>query len=195
MGLRQRRGQRVLVLVEWHRTARVLARDRQTRAHAVSLLSSSPATTTGGRAWAQACVRAWYQLRARRRVSRSIACWAARFVGALDETVLEASLARWRALSAARVRGRALAPRVAGDARGVGSAARDYYLQMTIETAGGEMRVKSFEPGSACEGALRIGDLILSIDGKQPRDPAHLREICRGPPGTIVAIRYLMFLF
>jgi len=45
----------------------------------------------------------------------------------------------------------------------------------------------SKEPGSACEGALRVGDLILSIDGKQPRDPAHLREICPGPPGTIVA--------
>ena len=62
---------------------------------------------------------------------------------------------------------------------------------MTIETVGGEMRVKSFEPGSACEGALQKGDLILSIDGKRPKDPAHLRDICRGLPGTIVAIRLL----
>ena len=67
---------------------------------------------------------------------------------------------------------------------------QDYLLGMNIASKDSGMTVKSFAPGSVCAGILRSGDQLLSIDGRRIKDVKHLRQICRGVPGTIVSIRY-----
>jgi chromosome segregation ATPase len=67
---------------------------------------------------------------------------------------------------------------------------RDYLLGMNIASKDSGMTVKSFAPGSVCAGILRSGDQLLSIDGRRIKDVKHLRQICRGVPGTIVSIKY-----
>jgi hypothetical protein len=69
-------------------------------------------------------------------------------------------------------------------------APQDYLLGMNIASKDSGMTVKSFAPGSVCAGILRSGDQLLSIDGRRIKDVKHLRQICRGVPGTIVSIKY-----
>ena len=67
---------------------------------------------------------------------------------------------------------------------------RDYLLGMNIASKDNTMTIKSFAPASVCAGILRAGDSLLSIDGRRIKDVKHLRQICRGVPGTIVSIKY-----
>ena len=67
---------------------------------------------------------------------------------------------------------------------------RDYLLGMHIVSKGNVMTVKSFTPGSVCSKALRAGNQLISIDGRRIKDANHLRQICRGVPGTIVSIKF-----
>lgn len=137
----------------------------------------------------KASLQALQEHRMHARARRTAARWVDKYAASLCEACLSTAWMRWGAKAAATksMRGQ----RCAGDTSSVPQEPRDYYLRMTIETHKEQMRVKSVEPGSACEGVLQPGDQILSIDGQQPRAPAHLREICRGTPGTIVAIKYV----
>jgi hypothetical protein len=144
----------------------------------------------------QTCLLAWHDRRMHARAGRTTVSWVHKYAALLCEACLSESWERWRGKAAAakmmRIKGQGQRSKEASTSSGcVDKVPRDYYLRMTIETQSGEMRVKSVEPGSACEGVLRQGDHILSIDGQRPRDPAHLRVICRGLPGTIVAIKYV----
>ena len=69
-------------------------------------------------------------------------------------------------------------------------APREYLLGMHIVSKGNTMMVKSFARGSVCSKALRAGNHLISIDGRRIKDAAHLRQICRGVPGTILSIKF-----
>jgi len=69
-------------------------------------------------------------------------------------------------------------------------APREYLLGMHIVSKGNTMTVKSFARGSVCAKALRAGNHLISIDGRRIKDAAHLRQICRGVPGTILSIKF-----
>mmetsp|Transcript_11928 Transcript_11928/g.33110 ORF Transcript_11928/g.33110 Transcript_11928/m.33110 type:complete len:148 (-) Transcript_11928:48-491(-) len=52
-------------------------------------------------------------------------------------------------------------------------------------------RITAVHSSGPSQGILRVGDLILAVEGETPRNPAELEDLLLGPPGSSCRIEVL----